>query len=37
VQHAGFEAIEINASDERTSGALIERVANATQMQVLVP
>lgn len=32
-QHAGFEVIEINASDERTAKGLRERVENATQMR----
>jgi chromosome transmission fidelity protein 18 len=32
-QHAGFEVIEINASDERTADGLRERVENATQMR----
>ena len=32
-QHAGFEVVEINASDERTAKGLRERVENATQMR----
>eukprot|EP01043_Picozoa_sp_COSAG02_P018078 COSAG02_NODE_834_length_16653_cov_9.111977_7_plen_880_part_00 len=32
-EHAGFEVIEINASDERTASGLRERVENATQMR----
>ena len=31
-RHAGFEVIEINASDERTANGLREKVENATQM-----
>jgi hypothetical protein len=32
-RHAGFEIVEINASDERTASALTERIENATQMR----
>ena len=32
-RHAGFEVVEINASDERTATSLKQRVENATQMR----
>ena len=36
-RHAGYNGIEINASDDRSAGVLLQRLEDATGMQSLVP
>ena len=35
-KHCGYRPVEINASDDRSAGALTSRIQNAAQMQSVV-